>query len=149
MTLLEKIRKDVLEAVKEGEDDRVDILKIAIASLKNAEIEKGEELDDNEQEQILRKEVKKLKDAYEQYVDCDRQDLAEREKRQMNILESYLPKFMEEEEVREIVQKKIEELGADSSKDMGRVMGAVMKELSGKADGGTVNKIVKEVLNED
>ncbi len=149
MTLLEKIRKDILRAVREEDDERIDVLKIAIASLKNAEVEKGKELDEKEEEQILRKEVKKLKEAHEQFVSAGRDDLANREKRQLDMLEAYLPKLMEEKEVRKFVKKKVKQLGANSPKNIGKVMGTVMQELSGKADGGMVKKIVKEVLNEN
>ncbi len=148
MTLSEKIRKDMIAAVKAKDTLKVDILKMALASLKNSEIEKGEDLDEKEQENILRKEAKKLKDAYEEYKQAGRDDLAEKEEAQLEILEAYLSKLMDESEVREFVEKKVKELGVQGPKDMGKVMGAVMKELQGKADGGVVNNIVKEVLNE-
>ncbi len=148
MTLSEKIRKDMIAAVKAKDTLKIDILKMALASLKNAEIEKDRELDEKEQENILRKEAKKLKDAYEEYKQAGRDDLAEKEEAQLEILEAYLPKLMDESEVKEFVQKKAKELKAEGPRDMGKVMGAVMKELQGKADGGVVNNIVKEVLNE-
>lgn len=148
MNLSEKIRKDMLDAVKAKDVVKIDILKMVLASLKNAQIEKGEELDENEQESILRKEAKKLKDAYQEYVEADRKDLAQKEKDQLNILEEYLPKLMSDSEIKDFVIKKVEELDAQGPKDIGKVMGAVMKELQGKADGTLVNNIVKEVLNE-
>jgi len=148
MTLSEKIRKDMLDGVKQKDSVRVDILKMVLASFKNAEIEKGESLDDKSQEAILRKEVKKLKDAFEQYTQAGRSDLAQKEKAQLDILEAYLPELMSEDEVREFVKKKASELGVESMRDMGKLMGVVMKELHGKADGGVVNNIVREVLNE-
>ncbi len=148
MTLSEKIRKDMLDGVKQKDSVRVDILKMVLASFKNAEIEKGESLDDKSQEAILRKEVKKLKDAFEQYTQAGRSDLAEKEKAQLDILEAYLPELMSEDEVRDFVKKKASELGVESMRDMGKLMGVVMKELQGKADGGVVNNIVREVLNE-
>ena len=148
MTLSEKIRKDMLDAVKAKDVVKIDILKMVIASLKNAELEKGKELDEKEQESILRKEAKKLKDAYEEYVKAGREDLAQKEKDQLNILEAYLPKLMSDSEIKSFVIKKVEEMDAQGSKDTGKVMGIVMKELHGKADGTLVNNIVKEVLNE-
>jgi uncharacterized protein len=148
MTLSEKIRKDMLDGVKQKDSVRVDILKMVLASFKNAEIEKGESLDEKSQEAILRKEVKKLKDAFEQYTQAGRSDLAQKEKAQLDILEAYLPELMSEDEVREFVKKKASELGVESIRDMGKLMGVVMKELQGKADGGVVNNIVREVLNE-
>lgn len=148
MTLSEKIRNDMISAVKAKDAVKVEILKMVLASLKNAEIEAEKELDEKAQEQVVRKEVKKLKDAFEQYIQASREDLAQKEKAQLEILEVYLPKQMEESEVRAFVQQKAKELGAESMRDIGRVMGVVMKELSGKADGGMVNNIVKDVLNE-
>jgi uncharacterized protein len=148
MTLSEKIRKDMLDGVKQKDSVRVDILKMVLASFKNAEIEKGESLDEKSQEAILRKEVKKLKDAFEQYTQAGRSDLAQKEKAQLDILEAYLPELMSEDEVRDFVKKKASELGVESIRDMGKLMGVVMKELQGKADGGVVNNIVREVLNE-
>jgi uncharacterized protein len=148
MTLSEKIRNDMLIALKEKNSVKVDIFKMVLASLKNAEIENGKELDANSQEQIVRKEVKKLRDAFEQYTENGREDLAKKEKEQLDILETYLPKQMDEAEVRFFVEEKAKELGAESMRDIGKVMGIVMKELQGKADGGMVNNIVKDVLNE-
>lgn len=138
----------MIDAVKAKDILKIDILKMALASLKNAEIEKGESLDEKTQENILRKEAKKLKDAYEEYKQAGRDDLAEKEKAQLEILEVYLPKLMDESEVRSFVEKKAKELDAQGPRDMGKVMGVVMKELQGKADGGVVNNIVKDVLNE-
>ncbi len=148
MSLSEKIRKDMIDAVKAKDVSRIDILKMALASLKNAEIEKGELLEQKEQESVLRKETKKLKDAYEEYTKAGREDLAEKEKTQLEILQAYLPKLMDESEIREIVEKTAKELNAEGPRDMGKVIGAVMKKLQGKADGGVVNNIVKDVLNE-
>lgn len=138
----------MISAVKARESVKVEILKMTLASLKNAEIEKEKELDEKEQKQIVRKETKKLKDAFEQYVQGGRDDLAQKEKEQLEILEEYLPKQMDESEIREFIEKKAKEVGAESMKDMGKLMGVVMKELQGKADGGVVNNLVKDVLNE-
>ena len=149
MKLSEQIHKDMLEATKSGESQKVEILKLSKSSFKNAEIEKGSELDSDEEEQILWKEEKKLKDAYEQYVKGGREDLAQKEKKQLEVIQKYLPELMSEEEIRDVVEQKVSELEVDSVREMGKVMGAVMKELSDKADGTVVNNIVKEVLNED
>lgn len=148
MSLLNNIRQDMLTSLKEKDSVKVEILKMSLASLKNAEIEKGDELDDTQQEQILYKEVKKLKDAFEEYTKAGREDLAQKEKKQLEILQEYLPDLMSEDEVRSFVKEKSKELGVSGPQDMGKMMGIVMKDLQGKADGGLVNNIVKEVLNE-
>ncbi len=138
----------MISAFKAKEVLKIDILKMSLASLKNFEIEKGEKLTPSDEEQIIRKEVKKLKDAFEEYTQAGRDDLAKKEKAQLDVLESYLPKLMSEDEIRAVVEQKAKEVNAESIRDIGKVMGTVMKELQGKADGTVVNNIVKEVLNE-
>jgi len=133
-------------ASKEGRIDEANILKMAIASIKNAEIEAGKELEDSEVEKILRKETKKISDAIEQYEKMGREDLLNTEKTQLEVLNRYLPQLLSTEEVTEVVKKKIAELGVSEMKDMGRVMGAVMAEVGSKTDGNTVKNIVSEIL---
>jgi len=147
MSLVDTIRKDMFQASKDGDKDRENILKMAIASVKNAEIEKGEELKKEEIQKILRKEVKKIKDSIEQFKEMGRDDLVAKEVVQLEVLQEYLPQPLSEKEVREVVEAKIEELGAEDMRDMGKVMGAAMKELEGKADGNTVKDIVQEILS--
>ncbi len=146
MSLIETLRKDMFSATKEGNLDKSNILKIAIASVKNAEIEVGKELEDVEIVKILRKEVKKIEDSIEQYEKMDRKDLLNREKAQLSVLNEYLPQLMSEEDIKKVVKEKIEELKVDSQRDFGRVIGVVMKELSGKADGSVVKDIVQSLL---
>lgn len=146
MSISENIRKDMFTASKEGRIDEANILKMAIASIKNAEIEAGKELEDSEVEKILRKETKKISDAIEQYEKMGREDLLNTEKAQLEVLNRYLPQLLSTEEVTEVVKKKIAELGVSEMKDMGRVMGAVMAEVGSKTDGNTVKNIVSEIL---
>lgn len=146
MSLVDTLRKDMFQATKEGQVERSDILKMALASVKNAQIEVEEELTDLDVQKILRKEVKKIKDSIEQFRKMKRDDLVAKEVIQLEVLQSYLPQPLSEEEVREVVEVKVKELGAESMKDMGRVMGVVMKELEGKTDGNTVKTIVEDIL---
>lgn len=146
MSLVETLRKDMFEATKKAEKDKVDILKMALASIKNEEIRVGKELSDDEALKVVRKETSKIKDAIEQYEKIDRPDLLNREKSQLAVLEEYLPKLMSEEEIKKFVSKKIEELNASSPRDFGRVIGAVMQELNGSADGSVVKDIVESLL---
>ena len=146
MSLLETLRKDMFSATKDGNTTKADILKMAIAAIKNAEIEKGEALDDIEIEKVLRKEVKKVEDSIVQFTAAKRQDLVDRETEQLAALEEYLPELMSEEEIKKVVEVKITEVGAESMRDFGKVIGAVMKELSGKADGSVVKDIVESLL---
>lgn len=147
MSLTDQIRKDMFSSSKEGEVSASQILKMALASIKNEEIKKGEPLEDAEVEKILRTEVKKIKDSIEQYEKMGREDLKEEEEKQLEVLEKYLPKLMSEDEVRKVVEAKASELGITSVSDMGRLMGAVMKDLNGKADGAVVRQIVQEILS--
>lgn len=146
MSILENIRKDMFVASKEGRTDDSDILKMAVAAIKNAEIETQKELTDSDIEKILRKETKKITDAIEQYTKMGREDLLNKEKAQLEVLNQYLPKLLTPEEVAVIVKKKITELGATSVRDMGKVMGSVMAEVGSKTDGNTVKNIVSEIL---
>jgi hypothetical protein len=146
MSLQEQIREDMLSAVKSGNKEKSQTLKMLVATIKNAQIESQEELKETEVEKIVRKEAKKIEDSIEQYEKMGREDLVENEKRDLEIIEGYLPELMSNEEVEKIVGKKIEELNATDMRDMGKVMGAVMKEVDGKADGNTVKNIVQSML---
>lgn len=147
MSLVDTIRKDMFQATKEGQEEKSDILKMALASIKNAQIEAEEELTDQEVQKILGKEVKKIKDSIEQFRKMKRDDLVAKEVLQLEVLQGFLPQPLSEEEVRGVVEAKVKELGAESMKDMGRVMGVVMKELEGKTDGNTVKTIVEDILS--
>ena len=146
MSLIDTFRKDMISATKDGNTDKLDILKLALASMINAQKAAREELKDVDFEKILKKEVKKVKDSIEQFSAIGRMELANREKRQLEVLESYLPKEMSSEDVAKIVKRIISEIKPEGSKDMGRVMGVVMKEVAGKADGNVVKEIVLENL---
>ena len=147
MSLLEQIRKDMISSLKEGDKERNQTLKMVLATIKNAQLESSEELKDRDIEKILRKETKKIEDSINQYTQMSRDDLVAKEKADLQIINTYLPELMGDDDVKEIVKKKIEELGAKDMRDMGMVMGAVMKELDGKADGNTVKNIVQQLLS--
>jgi len=146
MSLLETLRKDMFSATKDGDTDRSDILKMVIAACKNYSIEIGKELEDSEIEKVLRKEEKKVKDSIDQFNKMQREDLVEKEQRQLAVIQSYLPTLMSEEEVLAVVKAKMSELSISGKHDMGRLMGSVMKELNGKADGMLVKNVVESLL---
>lgn len=146
MSISDTLREDMISATKAGESTKVDILKLAIAAIKNAQIESQEELTDEEIAKILRKESRKVEDSIEQFTKADRQDLVDREKAQLEVLEQYLPQQMSQEDLEKVVKSKIEELKPEGMKDMGKVMGAVMKEVGGNADGNIVREIVQQHL---
>jgi len=146
MSISENIRKDMFTASKEGRVDESNILKMALAAIKNVEIDTGKELEDSEVEKILRKEARKITDAIDQYTKMGRDDLLVKEKAQLEILDKYLPQLLTEDEVRVVVKNKITELGITEMRDMGRLMGAVMAEIGTLTDGNTVRNIVSELL---
>jgi len=147
MSLTDTLRKDMFQTIKDGKKDESEILKMALASIKNVQIESDEELTDKDIQKILRSEVKKIKDSIEQFKKMERDDLIAKEVIQLETLQSYLPQPMSEDEVRKIVEAKVKELNAESMRDMGKVMGVVMKELEGKTDGNTVKDIVQDILS--
>ncbi|SHE92311.1 hypothetical protein SAMN02746064_01506 [Alkalibacter saccharofermentans DSM 14828] len=105
-------------------------------------------LDDEDVLAVIAKQVKQRKDALEEFKKAQREDLMEQTEKELDILMEYLPKQLTEEELKVIVSDAINEVGATSLKDMGKVMSAVMPKVKGRADGGMINKIVKEILNE-
>mgnify|MGYP003613271071 FL=1 len=147
MSLLETIKKDMIEASKKGDVDSTNILKLAISSIKNEEIAKGSKLSDEEILKVLRKEESKIKDSIAEFTKMGRKDLIERESRQLKVISSYLPKLMSREEIEKVVLKVVADTHAEGLKSMGAVMSIVMKELQGKADGSTVKEVVQEFLS--
>jgi len=150
MNIQDKIISDIKEAMKAKEQDKLRVLRSLKAKLMEKEISerKGGEakLSDDQAVEVLMKAAKQRKESIEQFEDGGRDDLAENEKKELKIIEAYLPEMMSEEEVREVVKEKIEQLGASGMQDMGKVMGPLMGQLKGKADGSVVSKVVKEEL---
>lgn len=147
--LKDQIKKEMTDAFKAGDSLTKSTLSMLLSSIQNKEIEKGKdtELSNDDIIAIIGTEVKKRKDAAQQYEDGGRPELAQKEKDEISVLEKYLPEQMSEEEVTAAVSKVIEEMGAEGMNQMGQVMNGVMKELKGKADGSLVNRIVKEKLS--
>ncbi len=142
---------DLKTAMKEKEQDRLRVLRSLKAKLLEKEISerKGGEatLSDEQTIEVLMKAAKQRKESIEQFTEGGRTDLVESEEKELDIIESYLPRMLSEEEVRDIAQQKIDELGAETMADMGQVMGVLMQELKGKAEGSVVSKVVKEELS--
>lgn len=147
MSLTDTIRKDMFTYTKDGNTNASDILKMALASVKNAEIEKEEPLTEDEIIKILRKEVKKIEDSIVQFEHMGRQDLLDKEKSQLQVLNGYLPQQMSPDDIKKIVESKVSELNIQGMGQMGMLMGAVMKEIGSQADGNTVKNIVTEVIS--
>ena len=118
------------------------------ASIQNEQIKKGADLNEEEELTVLSREMKQRRDSLTEFEKADRTDLAEKVKGEIAIVEKYLPAQLDEAEIRQIVAGAIEKTGASSPKDSEKVMGAVMPQVKGKADGNQVNAIVKELLGQ-
>jgi hypothetical protein len=147
MELLDKIQQDLVSAMKDHSDAEADILKILISALKNERIKKGEDLSKEEEIKVVFSESKKIKDSIEKYEEAGRNQLAQRERKQLEYVMEYLPEQASKDDIEDIVDEVIKEVGAESMKDMGPVMGKVMNKLEGKADGAVVSKVVRSKLS--
>ncbi len=148
MSLSENIHKEMIDASKGGDNIAVDILKLAIADIRNEEIALNKELTDGDVLKVLKRLENKIKDSIEQYTKIGRDDLVSRESAQLKVIERYLPSLMSEEEITKVVSKVIVNTNSSGMKSMGPVMGSVMKELNGKADGNLVKEIVERLLQD-
>jgi uncharacterized protein YqeY len=147
MSLKQQIISDLTASMKAQDAPRTSTLRMVKAAVMNREIEKGGELDDDEMMKLLRSLVKQRHDSVEQYEKGGRQELADKEKTEIAVIETYLPQGASRDEIEAAVTAAISETGASSLKDMGKVMKAVQAALSGKnADGRTVSEIVKAKL---
>ena len=151
MSLKNKILDDLKSAMKAKEADKLNVLRSLKAKLLEKEISerKGGEasLSDDQVVEVLMKAAKQRKESIEQFEEGGRNDLVEKEKFELEIIEKYLPEMMDENEIRDEVQAQIEKMGATDMSDMGKVMGALMGRLKGKAEGAAISRIVKEELS--
>lgn len=151
MSLHDKILDDLKSAMKAKDAERLNVLRSLKAKLLEKEISERKDgeatLSDEQVVEVLMKAAKQRKESIDQFEDGGRDDLAEKEKYELKIIEEYLPEMMSEDEIRKVVQEQIEKMGAESMADMGKVMGALMGQLKGKAEGATISKIVKEELS--
>ena len=146
MSLLDQLVADMKLAMKSKDQLRLNTIRLLRSQLKNSEIDKGEALTDEEVLQVLMSAAKRRRDTIEQFVSLGQQARAEEEQLELQVIEAYLPAQLSEAKIGDIVTAVIAELQVASMKDMGRVMGAVMPRLKGKADGKLVQKVVREKL---
>jgi uncharacterized protein YqeY len=145
--LEEKILKDYREAMKSKDTLRSAVLSFLRAAMMNAAIERKKKmLDDNDCLAVIRKQIKERQDSIEQFKKGNREDLAEKETKELGILKSYLPQELPPDEIKNIIEEVMAETGAKELKEMGRVMKEVMAKVSGRADGKLVSDLVKEKL---
>jgi hypothetical protein len=147
MGLKQQLISDLTASMKAQDAALTSTLRMVKAAMVNREIEKGGELDEDEMSKLLRSLVKQRRDSVEQYLKGSRQDLADKESAEIEVIESYLPQAASREEIEQAVTAAIAETGAASMKDMGKVMKAAQAALAGKnADGRTISEIVKVKL---
>ena len=147
MTLTKQIVADLTTAMKAQDANRTSTLRMVKAAMMNRQIEKGSELDDDEMQKLLRSLVKQRRDSIEQYEKAGRQELVDKEKAEIDVIETYLPQAASKEEIEQVVAAAIAETGATSMKDMGKVMKATQAALAGKnADGRLISEVVKTKL---
>ncbi len=147
MNLKEKLRSDLKEALKAKDSLRLNTIRSIINAIKNKEIDQKKELEDEEIISILNTLAKQRRESIEQYEKGGRQDLVDKEKKELEIILTYMPTQLTEEEIEDIVKKTMEELNAKSLKDMGKVMKTIMPKVKGRADGKKVNELVKKLLS--
>ncbi len=147
MALLERLAEDLKQALKARDVVRVSTLRLARAALHNAEIQRGRPLTEEEAVDVLRLEARRRREAIEAFRKAGREELARREELELAVLLEYLPPPLSEEELRRVVQEAIRRLGATTERDAGRVIGTVMREVRGRAEGRDVERLVREALS--
>jgi uncharacterized protein YqeY len=148
MTFVEKVNQDIAEAMRAKDQDRLGPLRMLKAALMNKKVERGKDVTDGEALAVVSTLVKQRKDSVEQFTNAGRQDLADKEKAEIAILETYLPPPVSREELEKAVDEAVRTTGASSPKDMGGVMKAVMAGLAGRnADGKLINELVRARLS--
>ena len=146
MTLVERLEAELKRAMLARDDARRDALRLLLASLRGAEKELQRPLHEDEELQVLQRERKRRLEAAEAFRGGGRDDQADAEERELEVLEEFMPEPLSEEALEEIVDSAIAEVGATSMRDFGRVMADVMPQVSGRADGSTVSQLVREKL---
>lgn len=147
MTVLEELNQDMKTAMKAKDRESLTTIRMLKSALQNEQINKGDELTEDEELTILAREKKQRVESLNEFKEADRTDLVEKLEKELSIVDHYLPEQLSEEEIVQIVQDAVEQTGADSMKDMGKVMGAVLPKVKGKADGSLVSSIVKQELS--
>ncbi len=146
MDILETIKRDLIEAMKNKNTEKSSTLRMLQAAIKNKEIDmKRQEMSDDIILEVIAKQAKQRKEAIAEYEKGGRKDLAKKEEKELNVLEKYLPEQISDEEITSVVKTIVEEMSAQKG-DFGKVMGIAAKQLKGKADGNRIRKIVEGLL---
>ena len=149
MSLKEKITEDMKIAMKEGKKTKLNLIRMLRSEIRYKEIEKGSELDDNGIIDVLSSAAKKRKESIEEFKKGGREDLVAREEKELEIIFSYLPEQLSEEDLLKVIDESISEVEAQSPKDVGKVMRVIIPKVKGRADGKKVNQMVSLKLQEN
>ena len=142
-----RIQDDVKAAMKAKDKDRLVTLRLITAAIKQREVDDRAELNEEQVLAILEKMIKQRRDSIAQYESAGRQELADQEKSEIAIIETYMPEGLSEEEIAELITQAIAETGAESMRDMGKVMGLLKPKMQGRADMGKVSGLIKQKLS--
>ncbi len=148
--LKQQLQDELKQSMLAKESEKTSVLRLLLSAVGYYEIQKGGagyEASDEDVMAVIEKEAKQRRDSIEQFEKGDRQDLADKEKKELEMLQKYLPEQLSDEEIRSLVKEAIQTTGASSQQDLGKVMGALIPKTKGKADGALVSKIVREELS--
>jgi len=147
MQLKEQLQQHLKEAMKAGDTRRREVLRLLLAAFKQFEVDSQSELADDDALRILRTEAKKRREAIAEMTGAGRETLAEQERYELSVIEEYLPQQLDRNAIEKMAREVIQEVGATTPKDMGKVMKVLMSRLKGQADGKLVNTVVRELLS--
>lgn len=146
MSLSDRLTEDMKQAMRDQDKFKLSVIRMIRSAIRNIEIDQRKTLDDSEVLDILSREIKQRRDSLQEFDKAGRQDLVEPLKAEIVIISEYLPQQLSEEEIIGIVKETIQEIGASTKADMGKVMGALMPKVKGRADGRIVNQTVQQLL---
>ena len=146
MFLQQRLRDDLKQAMKQGDDRRRSLIRLVLAGVKNAEIDKGAPLDDSGVIDVISREVRQHRESIAEFSKGNRQDLVTKEEAELNMLLEYLPQQMSREEIAEAARNAIAQVGASGPRDKGKVMSQLMPQLKGRAQGQEINEVVSALL---
>lgn len=146
MDAREQLKSDLTTAMKQGDTEKRDTIRMLLAAINQVEIDERVELDNDGVLAILAKQAKQRRESIKDAETAERPDLIEKEQKELVICESYLPQMMTADEITPVAEQVIGDIGATGMQDMGRVMGQLMPQLKGKADGGLVSSVVRSLL---
>jgi uncharacterized protein len=147
MSLLDRLNQDMKQAMKNKDKEKLSVIRMVKSSLQNEAIKLGNVLSEDEELQVLTREMKQRKDSLQEFEKAGRDDLVKNLEQEIVVLNDYMPAQMSEEELKSVIQETIEQTGAASKADMGKVMGAIMPKVRGKAEGTMVNRLVQQLLS--